>query len=92
MKKQEMPPRLSHTANAEIAAEWVRDLVRFIGPGFHPDSRFSDYVTDHGRRCFTPKESRFPEGEMKLTCEILEQAGIEIYAVALPVQHQMLGW
>jgi hypothetical protein len=65
-------------------------LVGFLGPGFHPDSAFEDYVTVDGNPCFTRDEAATLEQGLACAWELLDKADIEIYRVALTVQRRML--
>jgi hypothetical protein len=65
-------------------------MVRYIGPGFHPDSDFCDYVSEDGKRLFTAAQCKAFERDLRRSWVALESAGIEIYAVALPVQRRLL--
>jgi hypothetical protein len=85
-----MPEPLAPKANVKDAIRWVRNLVVFVGPGFHPDSSFHDYVTDDGVSSFSQAECRFLEREMARAWKILDKAGVEIYRVALTVQRRLL--
>ena len=90
MEGATMPEPLPEGATVKDAIRWVRNLVRFVGPGFHPDSSFCDYVTDDGVNSFTPKECRFLERELTHAWDVLDKAGVEIYRVALTVQRRLL--
>jgi hypothetical protein len=85
-----MPEPIAQTATVKDAIRWVRSLVVFVGPGFHPDSSFRDYVTDDGVRSFSPAECCFLEEQQAKACGILDKAGVEIYRVALTVQRRLL--
>ncbi len=85
-----IPEPLAQGASVKDAIRWVRNLVRYIGPGFHPDSAFDDYVMDDGSACFTPEERGVLETGLAQAWGLLDEAGIEIYRVALTVQRRML--
>ena len=72
------------------AKAWVRRLVRLMGAGFHPDTPFDEYRTPDGARSFTPSECALLEQGLATAWDILDRAGIEIYAVAEPVQRRVL--
>jgi hypothetical protein len=90
MKNYTRIPDLAHEATARDAIRWVRNLVRFIGPGFHPDSAFEDYVMDDGTLCFTPDQCVILERALAQAWKLLDEAGLEIYRIALTVQRRML--
>jgi hypothetical protein len=39
------------------AIRFVRWCVATIGPGYHPDDRFAEYVAADGERAFRPKDA-----------------------------------
>jgi hypothetical protein len=77
-------------ASAVTAAAWLQRLVRYIGPGFHCDTRFKDYVTGDGAMCFTRAASRsLARGQVRVS-KILGEAGIDEYSIALREVRRML--
>lgn len=86
-----IPEPLSTDASPAQASKWVHTLVRFVGPGFHPDTLFNEYVkVEDGSRSFTPAECLKLQQDLSQAWSILDCAGIDIYSVALPIQRQML--
>jgi len=51
----ELPLPVTDTATA---IEFVRWCVKEIGPGYHPDTPFGDYVDVVGRPCFSAIEAK----------------------------------
>jgi hypothetical protein len=41
----------------ETATRFVRWCVEQLGLGYHPDTRFADYVEEDGRPAFTPAQA-----------------------------------
>ena len=68
----------------------VQRLVRWIGPGFHPDTEFQEYVDEEGERLFDCATCAALEADLSRAWATLDAAGIGIYAVAAPVQRRML--
>lgn len=85
-----IPEVLPANATAAQARVWVHRLVRLIGPGFHPDTPFSDYTDQGGMPLFASVERAMLEKGLAAACQTLNRAGIDVYAVALPVQRLML--
>ncbi len=83
-------PALCEMPSTPECAQYVRRLTRWIGPGFHPDTRFRDYTRDDGERCFDARTCAALEVDFARAWDTLNRAGIEIYRVALPVQQRML--
>ena len=77
-------------ATSVEAAAWVRQLVRLIGAGFHPDHCFDEYVRGDGTRLFSWAECGTLAMGLNRTWAILDRAGIDLYGVALPVQRRLL--
>lgn len=75
--------------SVEVAA-WVRRLVRFIGPCFHPDQDFEQYLRGDGQRLFAPVECDRLAKNLKRAWVIFDHAGVDLYGIALPVQRRML--
>ena len=89
--KAREPPRLPENAGVKEAAKWVSSIVRFIGPGFHPDERFNSYIDPYsGERSFTPELCNQLQHDLDRARSILDAAGIDICDVALPVQRRLL--
>lgn len=66
------------TAEAE---EWVREQVENIGIGYHPDTRFEDYIDKGtGKRLFSDDEARELNA---LSDAAFDRLGNDIYDVAL---------
>lgn len=70
----------------------LRNLVRTVGTGFHPDTRFEEYVytNEPTRRLFSSDEVTELNATLDDCVAILEAEGIDPCAVALPVQRAML--
>ena len=89
--KAREPPRLPENAGVKEAAKWVDSIVRFIGPGFHPDERFDSYINLYsGERSFAPELCNQLQRDLDRARSILDAAGIDICDVALPVQRRLL--
>jgi hypothetical protein len=49
------PPDVS---DGESATRFVKWCVEQLGLGFHPDTRFAEYVEEDGSPVFTPEQAR----------------------------------
>jgi hypothetical protein len=88
---EQVPEPVAPHATAAEAASYVRRLVRFIGPGFHPDEPFENYVSgDAGRKSFTSRDCRRLRSGLMRAWRILDAAGVEIYSVGLKEQRRLL--
>jgi len=84
-------PQLSETPSAADAAEFVRTLVRWVGPGFHPDTDFNDYVhCGNGTQSFPPHQADRLNREIDRAIVVLEQYEENIYDIAAPIQYSLL--
>jgi hypothetical protein len=83
-------PHLSKTPSTKECVAYVEALTRWIGPGFHPDTCFREYVDGDGKKILTAATCRELEEDLGRARDGLRQAGIEIYAVALPVQRLLI--
>lgn len=85
-----MRPSLSKSPTVTEAKQFVRTLIRWIGAGFHPDTDMADYVMDDGSKCFSPRLAAELNCDLYLVWGVLESESIDIYALSLPVQRQIL--
>lgn len=85
-----LPGQLPDGAGPAEAARWIRELVRFVGPGFHPDTNFSEYVDWCGKRSFLAEEGSVLADRLAHAWSILDNAGISIYTVAFREQRRLL--
>ena len=72
------------------AVAWVKDLVRFVGPGFHPDTPFEDYITHDGVPSFTPRQCILLKTGLQRAWGVLDAAQKDLYAVTFRVQRLLL--
>jgi len=85
-----LPSPLPENATLAQAVRWLRQLVRYVGPGFHPDTSFHDYVRSDGSTSFTREDASILEADLIRPWRIFDRARIEIYAIALPAQRDSL--
>lgn len=84
-------PDLPADADVEATKAYVRQLVRTIGPGWHPEDPQDSYVNlDTGAPVLTNRQSTRLSSDVRCATRILAVAGIDICAVALPVQKALL--
>ena len=85
-----IPSVLPESPTFRESVAWMRELVRFVGPGFHPDTAFEDYVRPDGTGSFDAPTCTRLSGEMGRAWDCLSQHGVDVYRVALPVQRKLL--
>ena len=93
MDMQDTPgePTLPEPATGHDAVRYVRSLVWWIGPGFHPDNDFHEYINvNTDELLFSPSQADRLNKEFGRAAEILDAAGVDVCAVAFPVQYRML--
>ena len=85
-----LPSPLPENATLVQAVRWLRRLVRYVGPGFHPDTSFHDYVRPDGSTSFTREDASTLEADLIRSFRIFSRAHAEIYAIALAAQRDSL--
>ena len=90
MIDQKFPDALPADALAPQAKRWVRQLVFFMGIGFHPDTPFSDYVVPDGKPSFTAEQCEALESGLSAAWRILDREGFNLYTVAHRAQRVLL--
>lgn len=87
------PPLLPH-ANAKDCVRWLRALMYWAGPCFHPEEPADLYIykDDAGRiqRSFTPALCIRMDGDMERCYRILQACGKDPCAIAIKPQRRML--
>src|SRR4051794_13628156 len=84
-------PKLPLKADVDSANTYVGRLVRSIGPGWHPEDAQDSYVdVDTGAPLLAEQQARTLSEDLARANAILDAAGVDICAVALPVQRRIL--
>ena len=84
-------PTLSDTPSKTEAAAFVRALVHWVGPGFHPDTDFNEYVKDDSNdRSFSEKQAARLNAKLDRAIAALGEGEEDVYEIAAPVQHALL--
>lgn len=84
-------PELSDTPNAAEAETFVRDLVQWVGPGFHPDTDFNDYVcSGTNARSYSKVQAARLNVALDRAVAALELCEEDVYDIAAAVQHALL--
>lgn len=84
-------PVLPRKADGSDAVRYVRALVRWVGPGFHPDEDFHNYVNaETGRHSFGIEQATRLNSELARAIDLLDSVDVEVYGVAIRVQHRLL--
>jgi len=90
MERQD-EPYLGNEPTRNEVEEFVRSLVRWIGPGFHPDSDFNDYVmSESGAPLFPPAQASRLNENLDRAISVLGDEGEDVYDIAAPVQYALL--
>lgn len=84
-------PLLPRGSSVDDAKVFMTELLGLVGAGFHPDTDFKDYVSvTSGRKIFSTKDAERLNQGLGRAMLILQQGGIEPYAVALKSQRKLL--
>lgn len=83
-------PLLPSNPSVRDSSEYIRKLTRWVGAGFHPHTPFSEYVRPDGSRSFDSATCAKLQGDLAIAAATLDGAGIDVCAVALPVQRAIL--
>lgn len=73
---------LSSDAQPDDARLWLIDQVRRVGPGFHLDTPYTDYIDEEGLPTFTEAEATALEQSKERAFELL--GDVEPYDICLP--------
>ena len=76
--------------SVKSAVKYIRELTRWVGPGFHPDEDFHDYVKHDGQRSYSDQEANELNSELEAAASMLEFHGIEPCRIGLTVQRKTL--
>ena len=82
-------PTLPDNLTTEDAIEYVRNLVRWVGPGFHPDTDFADY-TFGDAASFPAADAVAMNAELERAIDVLEAGGEDVYEIGREVQREMM--
>ena len=83
-------PDFSPVANLESAKVFLEGITRMIGPGFHPEEDFRNYVNPENIRCFTDEVADDLNRSMELVYSVMGEYGIDPCDVAHPIQMKMI--
>ena len=83
-------PTLSSAPSLAECRTFVRRLTRWVGPGFHPDTPFREYALPDGARGFDRKTCQLLENSLSRATKVLDYAGVDVCAVAIPIQRRLL--
>lgn len=84
-------PTLPIPADAKDAIVWLRQITKWIGPGFHPDTDSLDYVLEDGSQVFSASEGVRFDLDLYRSFLLLDAEGKNPYDVAIKVQRRLLG-
>ena len=87
------PPVLGENPSPEQCRDWLHEVCRWLGLGFHPDTRGEEYVSaspdsvDAGL-LLTPEEILLYNDGLDVCFAVLDE---EIYVIGLDARQQILG-
>lgn len=85
-------PEIPHDAGERDAIISPRNVTKWLGAGFHPDSRGEDNVcVDDDRPTFEPEDAVKFNCDLDKSFELLAERGRNSYDVAIKVQRRLLG-
>ena len=80
-------PYLQHHGGDLQTADDVRyffiPMISAIGYGFHPDTRFADYVDSEGKPTFSARDAVRLDIMMERVFHVAEEEGFDVYELAL---------
>ena len=89
--EEQHEPKLPGQPSRLEAEEFIRSLVRWAGPGFHPDTDFNDYVTaDAGIRSYPVAQADRLNSALDRAIAVLGRGDEDVYDIAAPVQRALL--
>lgn len=71
-----------------MCEDFLRDSVRTVGLGFHPDTPFAEYVDDAGGRAFGDETAAVCEADLARAFELL---GERVYDICADEQRRLMG-
>ena len=84
-------PNLVDTPSKTDVALFVRALVQWVGPGFHPDTDFNDYVKGETNvPSYSKKQASRLNAKLDRAIAVLSDGEEDVYDIAAPVQHALL--
>jgi len=88
-------PRLKNDATPKDCVRWLRALMYWAGPGFHPEEPADSYVimgvrSDTLRRSFSPELCELMDDDMERCYALLTPIGKDPCSIALKVQRRLL--
>jgi hypothetical protein len=83
-------PKLTNPESLSSCVEFIQELTRQIGIGFHPDTPFDDYVDVNGCWCFTVPDADRLQSELNVALETLDLFNVDPCEVAFEIQRQLI--
>jgi hypothetical protein len=83
-------PVFPSVLTAKTAAQFVRELTRWVGPGFHPETDFHEYVSGDGSRSYSSQVADELNAEFESAASMLEAHGIDPCEIGLPEQRKLI--
>ena len=90
-------PRLPPDATPKDCVRWLRALMYWAGPGFHPEEPAHTFVNidipkHEDRRSFSPELCELMDSDMDRCYALLTPLGKDPCRIAVKVQRRLLGW
>jgi hypothetical protein len=84
-------PRLADNPTLKQARTFMRGMVRWMGPGFHPDTDFNEYViSETGEPSFLPAKADELNEKVSRAMQVLEDSELDPYEDSCRVQRRMM--
>lgn len=83
-------PEFPQVIHLESAKEYIRQIVRWLGPGYHCEDHVGNLVYPNGESCFSDEDADRIEAQLQTIYDYLNLHGIDPCGVALPVARRLL--
>lgn len=91
MKETRTRPVLPESPSVFEACSFIQSLIEWIGPGYHPDTDFNEYVNaSTNLPLFSSWRAMELNREHERACSILDAACIDPCSVGLKVQRRLI--
>ena len=81
---------LKSNPGLDDARFFVQQLVRLIGPGFHLDTKFEEYVCENGENVFGLENAQALNLDLIKAMDVFDKNGADGYSIGLDEQRKVL--
>jgi hypothetical protein len=71
------------------AREFICDCERLVGLGFHPDTRFEDYITPDREPSFSADDAGILDARMDEAFAVMDEAHVDPYEMSLREMYRL---